>query len=49
MLSLAGGILGLAAGYAGIRAILSLIPGNIPRIGTAGASVGLDWHLLGFT
>jgi len=33
MLSLAGGVLAVAAGYAGIRAILSLSPGNIPRIG----------------
>ena len=49
MLSLAGGVLGLAAGYAGIRAILSVSPGNIPRIGLQGASVGLDWRVLGFT
>ena len=32
MLSMAGGILGLAAGYAGIRVLLRLSPG-IPRIG----------------
>jgi putative ABC transport system permease protein len=49
MLSLAGGVLGLAAGYAGIRAILSLIPGEIPRIGAGGSHVGLDWRVLGFT
>jgi predicted permease len=49
MLSLAGGIVGLAAGYAGIRAILSVSPGNIPRIGLQGANVGLDWRVLGFT
>ena len=49
MLSLAGGVLGLAAGYAGIRAILSVSPGNIPRIGLQGANVGLDWRVLGFT
>jgi putative ABC transport system permease protein len=49
MLSLTGGVLGLAAGYAGIRALLSLIPGNIPRIGTGGSNVGLDWRVLGFT
>jgi predicted permease len=41
--------LGLAAGYAGIRIILSLIPGNIPRIGAGGSNVGLDWRVLGFT
>ena len=49
MLALAGGVLGLAVGYAGIRAILSVSPGNIPRIGLQGASVGLDWRVLGFT
>ena len=49
MLSLTGGVLGLAAGYAGIRALLGVIPGNIPRIGTVGSNVGLDWRVLGFT
>jgi predicted permease len=49
MLSLAGGVLGSAAGYAGIRAILTLSPGNIPRIGLGGSNVGLDWRVLGFT
>src|ERR1700680_2841190 len=49
MLSFAGGVLGLAAGYAGIRAILSFSPGNIPRIGTGGSNVSLDWRVLGFT
>jgi len=48
-LALAGGGLGLAVGYAGIRAILSVSPGNIPRIGLQGASVGLDWRVSGFT
>ena len=49
MLSLTGGILGLAAGYAGIRAILTVSPANIPRIGLAGAYVGLDWRVVAFT
>jgi putative ABC transport system permease protein len=49
MLSLAGGALGLVAGYAGIRALLSLSFGNIPRIGTGGSNVHLDWRVLGFT
>jgi putative ABC transport system permease protein len=49
LLSLAGGVVGLAAGYAGIRAILSVSPGNIPRIGLEGASVHLDWRVLAFT
>jgi putative ABC transport system permease protein len=49
ILSLAGGVLGLAAGYAGIRGILRLSPGNIPRIGIGGSNVDLDWQVLGFT
>ncbi len=49
VLSLAGGVSGLAAGYAGIRALLSLSPGNIPRIGLDGSNVGLDWRVFGFT
>jgi len=49
MLALAGGAAGLIAGYAGIRAILSVSPGNIPRIGLQGSSVGLDWRVLVFT
>jgi hypothetical protein len=49
LLSLAGGAVGLFAGYAGIRAILSVSPGNIPRIGLNGANVSLDWRVLAFT
>jgi putative ABC transport system permease protein len=49
LLSLAGGVLGLLMGYAGIRAIFSLIPGQIPRIGIGGSNVNLDWRVLGFT
>src|SRR5439155_24829731 len=33
----------------GIRALLSLSPGNIPRIGLDGSNVSLDWRVLGFT
>ncbi len=49
MLSLSGGALGLAAGYAGIRWILTFIPDNIPRIGLGGTNVTLDWRVAGFT
>jgi predicted permease len=49
VLSLAGGVVGVAAGYAGIRALLSLGPGNIPRVGPGGSNVSLDWRILGFT
>jgi predicted permease len=41
--------LGLAAGYAGIHALLSLSPTNIPRIGTGGTNLSLDWRVLAFT
>jgi putative ABC transport system permease protein len=46
ILALAGGVLGTAAGYVGIRAILSLNLGNIPRIRAGGSNVSLDWHIL---
>jgi putative ABC transport system permease protein len=48
-LSLTGGALGLAFGMAGIRAMLAINPGNIPRIGPHGALVKMDWRVLGFT
>ena len=48
MLSVAGGVVGLAAGYAGIRAILTVSPGNIPLI-PQGAGVDLDWRIVAFT
>jgi predicted permease len=48
LLSLAGGILGVAAGYTGIRVLLGLSPGNIPRIGPDGSNVVLDWRVFGF-
>ena len=49
VLSLVGGVLGLAAGYAGIRALLSFGPGNIPRIGLGASKLSLDWRVSGFT
>ena len=48
LLSLAGGVLGVAAGYIGIRVLLGFSPGNIPRIGPDGSHVVLDWRVLGF-
>jgi predicted permease len=48
-LSLLGGILGLALGRFGMRALLALSPGNIPRIGLDGSAVGIDWRVLLFT
>lgn len=49
ILSLAGGALGLIVGILGVRALLALNPGDIPRIGEHGSAVTLDWHVLLFT
>src|ERR1700733_2449293 len=49
VLSLVGGILGLILGYAGVRALLSVSPAGLPRIGEHGAAVGVDWRGLAFT
>jgi putative ABC transport system permease protein len=48
-LSLAGGVVGLIIGTVGIRALLAVNPGNIPRIGPHAAYVGIDWRVLTFT
>jgi len=44
-----GGALGLLLGMVGVRALLAINPGNIPRIGEHGAAVTLDWRVLAFT
>jgi putative ABC transport system permease protein len=49
LLSLVGGALGLAFGYFGVRVLLTISPGNIPRIGEHGSGVALDWRILVFT
>jgi putative ABC transport system permease protein len=49
LLSFTGGVLGLILGFVGVRALLALNPGNIPRIGEHGAAVGIDPHVLLFT
>ena len=48
-LSLVGGLLGLAVGFSGVRLLLSVTPGDIPRIGENGSAVGLDYRVLLFT
>ncbi|HEX3472431.1 MAG TPA: ABC transporter permease, partial [Silvibacterium sp.] len=49
LLALTGGILGLILGFIGVRALLAVSPGGIPRIGENGAAVGIDWRVLAFT
>ncbi len=48
-----GGLLGLALGAWGVRGLLMLVPGNIPRVTAAdgGAIVipALDWRVMAFT
>jgi putative ABC transport system permease protein len=48
LLSLAGGVLGLLLGYAGIRALLAVNTAGLSRVGENGAAVGMDWRLAGF-
>jgi putative ABC transport system permease protein len=49
LLSVIGGVIGLALGVLGIRALLSINTAGLPRIGTDGVLVGLDWRVLLFT
>jgi putative ABC transport system permease protein len=49
LLSAMGGIAGLALGAPGVRILLAVNPGNIPRIGEDGSAVTLDWTVLGLT
>jgi predicted permease len=48
VLSLAGGVLGLFVGWAGIRALLSVNTAGLPRVGADGALVALDWRVVVF-
>jgi predicted permease len=49
VLSLTGGILGLILGIVGVRLLLAISPGGIPRIGENGSAVTLDLNVLFFT
>ena len=49
LLSSVGGVLGLAVGFVGIRALLSVSTADLPRVGENGSAVGLDWRVVGFT
>ena len=49
LLSLAGGILGMALGFVGVRALLAVSPAGLPRIGEDGSAISIDWRVLAFT
>ncbi len=49
LLAVAGALLGLALGLIGIRALLSVNTAGLPRVGTDGSMVSLDWRVLLFT
>jgi predicted permease len=48
-LSLSGGLLGLILGFVGVRLLLTISPGDIPRLGENGSAVTLDPNILLFT
>jgi putative ABC transport system permease protein len=49
MLSFAGGALGLIAGYAGMRWLLTVNTAGLPRLGQEGSLLGMDWRIVTFT
>jgi putative ABC transport system permease protein len=49
LLASAGALLGLLFGVIGIRALLSVNTAGLPRVGTDGSMVSLDWRVLLFT
>jgi putative ABC transport system permease protein len=48
LLALAGGVLGLFAGHAGVCALLSISSWNVPRVGAEGSAVTRDPNVLVF-
>jgi putative ABC transport system permease protein len=49
LLAAAGALLGVALGFISIRALLSVNTAGLPRVGTDGSMVSLDWRVLVFT
>jgi ABC-type antimicrobial peptide transport system permease subunit len=45
ILSGVGGLLGLIAGYLGVRELLAISPVDIPRMGANGSALSLDWRV----
>jgi predicted permease len=44
-----GGVLGLVAGFLGMRALLAVNTAGLPRLGEAGSLLGMDWRVVTFT
>ena len=49
MLALAGGAVGFVLGAWGVRALIALSPGNLPRAAELSGSTPLDWQVLTFS
>jgi predicted permease len=49
LLAAAGGVLGVIMGFAAIRALLAVDTAGLPRVGEAGALIGLDWRVVSFS
>jgi putative ABC transport system permease protein len=49
LLSIGAALVGLAIGFAGIRAVLALFAPKISRIAIDGSNVTMDWRILSFT
>jgi putative ABC transport system permease protein len=49
MLSLAGGAVGMLIGPWGVRALMALSPGNLPRAAELADATPLDWRVLAFS
>ena len=49
LLSLAGAMCGTVVGILGIQALLRVNTANLPRVGTDGSLVVVDWRVLAFT
>jgi predicted permease len=49
LLALAGGAIGLVLAHAGVRSLMLMNAGNIPRVGPQGSAITLDWTVVAFT
>jgi putative ABC transport system permease protein len=49
LLSLAGGLASLLLGHLAIRQLFAAAPADLPRIGSNGTAVSLDWRVVFFT